>query len=135
MSKINIKIIMPDRKKLDEMVNSVVLPGIDGDFEVLEGHSPFITRLRSGAIRILVDSKHEYYAIHEGFTSVENNKVLVLSEICENQEEIDIKRAEKAKERAEQRFSKADPGTVDFRRAEVALKRAITRLETKKIHI
>ena len=133
MSNINIKIIMPDKKKLDQMVDSVVLPGVDGDFEVLVGHSPFITRLRSGSIRVLRDGKHEYYAIHEGFVSVENNSVLVLSEICENQAEIDIKRAEKAKARAEQRFASADPGSVDFRRAEVALKRAIARLETTKI--
>ena len=135
MSKINIKIIMPDKKKLDVMVDSIILPGIDGDFEVLEGHSPFITKLRSGSIRVHIGDKHEYYAIHEGFTSVENNQVLVLSEVCENQAEIDVKRAELAKERAERRFANADPGSVDFRRAEVALKRAITRLETKSIKL
>jgi F-type H+-transporting ATPase subunit epsilon len=133
MGKINIKIIMPDKKKLDETVDLAVLPGIDGDFEVQEGHSAFITKLRSGSIRLQTDGNSEYYAIHEGFVTVENNNILILSECCETKKEIDIKRAELARIRAEKRMQTTREDSIDHRRAELALKRAIARLETSRL--
>jgi len=134
MSKVQIQIIMPEGKKLDRLVDLAVLPGIDGDFEVQEGHAGFITKLRPGNIRIQIDEKSEFFAIHEGFVSVENDKILILSENVETKEEIDIERAKRAKERAERRLAeRASDDTIDFRRAEAALHRAIARLDAANL--
>ena len=129
MSNINIKIIMPDQVKLDDSIESVTMPGIDGDFEVLPGHSPFITKLRSCVLNIKKHDQHEFIAIHEGFVTVDKNQILILSDDCERKEEIDIKRAEAAKERAEKRMAEKSDD-IDFRKAEAALKRAIARIQT-----
>jgi len=122
---------MPDKKKLDEYIDLAVMPGADGDFEVQEGHAPFITMLRPGTMRTQKNGKSEYYAIHEGFVSVENNNIMILSEICEEKSEIVLNRAVLAKERAEERMkSKTSDSDIEFRRAENALKKALTRIST-----
>ena len=130
MSNLRLQIIMPERIKIDEMIDLVVLPGVDGDFEILEGHAPFITKLRTGVMRIEKKGKSEYYALHDGFISVENNHVVILSETCEGKSEINQERAKSAKERAEKRMTtKTTDSDIDFRRAEAALKKALTRIQ------
>jgi len=129
MANLRIQIIMPDKTKLDDLFDLVTLPGADGDFEIQEGHAPFITKLRSGIMRIEKKGMSEYYALHDGFISVENNHVIILSETCESKAEINLDRAMSAKERAEKRMaSKAIESDIDFRRAEQALKKALTRI-------
>ena len=130
MSNIHIQVIMPNRVKLKEHIDSAILPGIEGDFEILESHSPFMTKLRPGMLKIVKDKEISYYAVHDGFVTVENDEILILSETCENQKEIDIKRATAAKERAEKRLSELSETDTNFRRAEIALKRAISRINT-----
>jgi len=133
MPDIHIQVVMPNLKKLDKMVDSAILPGVEGDFEVLPGHAAIITKLRPGVLRYTIGTDHDYVAIHEGFVTVENNSILVLTENSEKRDEIDMQRAEAAKERAEKRIAnKSDEQNVDFRRAEIALKRAIARISTAK---
>jgi len=133
MPDIRIQIVKPNIKKLDTMIDSAILPGVEGDFEVLPGHAPIITKLRPGVLRYTIGTDHDYVAIHEGFVTVEDNTILVLTEACEKRDEIDVLRAESAKERAEKRIAnKGSEQNVDFRRAEVALQRAIARISTAK---
>ena len=130
MSNLRLQIIMPERIKIDEMIDLVVLPGVDGDFEILEGHAPFITKLRTGVMRIEKKGNSEYYALHDGFISVENNHVVILSETCEGKGEINQERAKSAKERAEKRMTtKTTDSDINFRRAEFALQKALTRIQ------
>jgi F-type H+-transporting ATPase subunit epsilon len=135
MAALHIQIIMPDKKKLDDFVDLAVLPGIDGDFEVQKDHTFFITMLRTGVLRIQKQDVSEYYAVHDGFVTVENNKILILSEVCENKTEIDLDRANTAKDRAELRMKEKpiESCEIDFRRAEIALKKALTRISTAKL--
>ncbi|MBN2830097.1 MAG: F0F1 ATP synthase subunit epsilon [Candidatus Cloacimonetes bacterium] len=128
---INVEIIMPDRIKLERKCDHLVIPGIDGDFGVYEGHTPMLTQIRPGVLHISYGGKEENYAIHDGFVTVENDHVLILSERVESASEIDFKRAEEARERAEKRL-KESSGDIDFRRAELAMRRAVTRLNIKK---
>lgn len=139
MSQIHIQIVMPDAVKLDDKVDSVFVPGVEGDFEILPGHISFITKLREGVLHTSKSIEHTknkelaYFAMHDGFISVEDDYILVLSENCENQKEINIERATKAKEKAEKRLAEANKdNSVDYARAEAALLRAITRLNTVK---
>jgi F-type H+-transporting ATPase subunit epsilon len=125
---------MPESKKLDDMVDSVVLPGVEGDFEVLPEHTPVITKLRSGIIRVHKSSHVDFFALHDGFVTVENDNVLILSENCEHKDEVNLQRAEKAKERAEKRVACASMEELDYRRAEAALRRALTRIHVSQLH-
>lgn len=129
MDKIHIEIIQPTGKKCDMKIDSVILPGIDGDFEVLRGHTPFITKLRPGTIELRDGKNETSFAIHNGFVTIENNSIIVITETIESKDEIDIKRAEEAKTRAEMRIS-GKHGEVDYRRAEIALQKAIARINT-----
>ncbi len=127
---VNIEIIMPDRIKLERKCDHLIVPGIDGDLGIYQDHTPVMTQLRPGVLHIVYDGKEEKMAIHDGFVTVENNNVVILSERVESEVEIDFKRAEDAKNRAEQRL-KDQPKELDFRRAELALRRALTRLSIK----
>ncbi len=127
---VNIEIVMPDRIKLERKCDHLIVPGIEGDFGIYKDHTPIMTQLRPGVLHIIYDGKEEKMAIHDGFVTVENNQVIILSERVESEAEIDFKRAEEAKARAEQRL-KEQPKDLNFRRAELALRRALTRLSIK----
>ena len=128
---VNIEIIMPDRIKLERKCDHLIVPGIEGDFGVYMGHTPIITQIRPGVLHIIYDGKEEKFAIHDGFVTVENDNVLILSERVESEADIDFGRAEEARKRAETRL-KEQTKEMDFRRAELALRRALTRLSIKK---
>lgn len=129
MDKIHIEIIQPSGKKLDSMIDSVIIPGSEGDFEVLPDHTPFITKIRPGTLFVQTDNKDFKFAIHDGFVTVENNHIIIITETIENDNEIDLDRAEAAKKRAESRLSSGSKD-IDFRRASVALHRALARINT-----
>lgn len=130
MSDVNLEIIQPTSDIISGSYDHIILPGIDGYFGVSANHTPFITILKSGVAQLYKGDKVSKLAIHDGFCTVEENKVIILCEVLEKEEEIDLNRAESAKERAEQRM-KSNDESINFRRAEAALKRAITRLEIK----
>lgn len=128
---LKIKVLQPNKIRLDSEISNAYIPGIDGDFEVYEGHTPFITKLRPGTLSIWKNDKAEHYAIHDGFITVENDKIVVVSEIIEHADEIDEKRAKQAKKRAEERLNSKEKN-INYRRAEFALQRSIARIQTKK---
>ena len=130
MEGIHIQVNMPGVKKLDDIVERAILPGIEGDFEVLQGHTAFITQLRAGVLKVYKNHEEQRFAMHDGFVTVESDKITILSECCERKKEIDLERAQAAKKRAEKRMSDLENTGIDFRRAEMALKRAITRIDT-----
>ena len=132
MSVLHLTVIMPNDKKYDDFVDRAILPGIEGDFEVLEGHTALITQLRPGTLKAYKDHEHIILAMHDGFVTVEDNKIIILSECCEKRKDINQERAVAAKKRAEERMADLTNSKIDFRRAEMALKRAITRIDTLK---
>lgn len=127
---INLKIIEPSRSPIDDKFEHVIVPGVDGDFGVYEGHTPFITKIRPGVLTLYTGKKDQTirYAIHDGFVMVDNNSIKIISECVESKESIDVQRAESAKMRAEKRIA-APNENLDYRRAEMALKRAVARLK------
>jgi len=130
LKKIHIELIQPSGKTVDLLAESIIIPGTEGDFEVLADHTPFVTKIRPGTIYIHVHDKTEKYAIHDGFVTIDDNKVVIVCELCEPKSMIDLERAKSAKERAEKRlFSDKDENT-DYRRAEVALHKAVARINT-----
>jgi F-type H+-transporting ATPase subunit epsilon len=127
-NKIRLDIVTPDRMVYSEDVNMVIARATDGDLGILPGHAPLIAGLEIWPLRIMTDDGEQLFSVCGGFIEVRPQKITVLAGCAELPEEIDVQRAESAKERAEQRLKEALPD-IDVQRAEVALKRAIVRLK------
>jgi F-type H+-transporting ATPase subunit epsilon len=124
-----LEIVTPERKVYAEDVNMVVVKGAEGELGILPNHIPLVTPLRISAAKIKQGSKETIVAVQGGFLEVRKDKVVLLAESAEFPNDIDVERAQAAKTRAEQRLTSARKDEVDFRRAEMALQRAMNRLE------
>jgi F-type H+-transporting ATPase subunit epsilon len=125
---IQLEVVTPGRELVSESVESVQLPGLDGELGILPGHAPLITELGLGQLAYRQDTAAGHLAIIGGFAEVLPDRVSVLAEIAERAEEIDVNRAQAAKERAEKRLASGG-SDVDWNRAVVALQRALIRLQ------
>jgi F-type H+-transporting ATPase subunit epsilon len=131
---IELIIVTPERQLLREKVVEVTLPGADGQLGVLPGHAPLITELGIGELTYRGQGGSEgTLAIISGFSEVLGDRVTVLAETAERPEEIDLRRAEEAKKRAEERLAAAasDP-EIDWARAAIALQRSLIRIQVAR---
>ncbi len=129
--KLFLEVVTPQKLVVSEEVEIVVAPGSEGEFGALKGHTTFLTSLKLGTLRYKdVNGKERLLFINGGFAEVLPDKVTILAESAERRKDIDVERAEKAKERAEQRLA-AKKADTDLVRAEAALKRAVQRLNIK----
>lgn len=124
---LKLEVVTPERKVLSEDISSLIVPAIQGSLGILPNHAPMISGLEPGVVKYKVAGDYEKMSISGGFLEVSDNKVSILANTAELAEEIDVKRAQAAKERAEKRLH--DRTGVDVLRAEMALKRAIARLK------
>jgi F-type H+-transporting ATPase subunit epsilon len=123
-----LEIVTPQRLVVRERVEEMQIPGKNGYLGILPGHAPLITELGIGEISYRENRRSRRLAVAWGFAEVLPNRVSILAETAERAEEIDVRRAEEAKKRAQQRLNSDDPN-VDCARAQYALTRAATRLE------
>ena len=123
-----LEIVTPEKKVVDTAAEEVQIPGKNGYLGVLPGHAPLITELAVGQITFREHSAEQRLAVAWGFAEVLPNKVTILAESAERPAEINVERARKAKDRAEQRLTSGDT-SVDVERALDALHRAEVRLE------
>lgn len=132
MSKmIRLEIVTPDKVVLTQEVEYVGVPGILGQFGVLVNHIPFLSALAIGSLYYKLEGQTRFIFISGGFAEVSPEAVTILAETAERAEEIDITRAKKAKERAEERLRQAQDN-LEFARSQQALFRAIQRMSTKE---
>lgn len=129
----NLQIISPTRVFFNEAVDMVEMKTMEGEIGVLAGHIPLTTILEPGVLRIKTDGNVREAALHDGFVQIQKDKVTVLAESCEWPDEIDANRARKAKERAERRLTSGSK-EVDMVRAELALKKALIRIDLAGKH-
>ena len=131
--KIRLDIVTPEKMAYSDDVNMVIARTTAGDIGVLPGHAALIAALDIWPLRVITDSGEMQIAMCGGFIEVQPEKITILANCVELPDEIDVQRAETAKQRAEIRLqgSKDD---VDVARAELALKRAIIRLTVGKQH-
>ncbi|MBU5427832.1 F0F1 ATP synthase subunit epsilon [Tissierella pigra] len=132
MSNFHLDIVTPDNLFFSDKVEMVIVRGIDGDLAVLKGRAPITTPLRIGKVRVFQEGKERVAAISDGYVSVQDDKVTIVTESAEWPDDIDIERAKSAKERAEKRL-KDRRDNIDIHRAELALHRAINRIEVSQI--
>jgi len=129
MGKLHLEVVTPEKVMVSQEVDIVVAPGTMGEFGVLAGHVPFLSGIEPGELRFSNGNQTERFFVTTGFSEVSDDKVSILVDAAEKSAEIDLERARKALERAQERLA-ADRGKddVDFMRAEGALKRAIVRI-------
>jgi F-type H+-transporting ATPase subunit epsilon len=128
---IHLEIVTPEKQVFSGMVDSVTLPSTIGCLGILPGHAPLLTELGIGEVSYTAGDKTEYLFCSWGFAEVLPEKVVLLAQTAEAASDIDVKRAEEAKSRAERLLSSKDP-SVDFARAELAMLRSISRLNAVK---
>ena len=126
-SHLDLQIVTPDRLLVHEQVDGVQIPGSEGYFGVLPGHTPRLASLAVGELWYRKGQEKTYLAIAFGFAEVLPDRVTILARLAERADEIDIERAEAARQRAETRLT--DRADVDFERARAALLKALTRLQ------
>jgi F-type H+-transporting ATPase subunit epsilon len=126
-----LEIVTPTRLLVKDAAAEAQIPGLSGYLGILPGHAPLLTELAVGAITYKASGSTHTLSVAWGFAEVLPDKVTILAEAAERPQEIDVARAQKAKERAEQHLKSDDP-KVDYARAEDALQRAETRLNVAK---
>ncbi len=125
--KISLKVVTPEREIVSLDVDEVTLPSVDGYMGVLPGHAPLLARLDVGEVTYRSGREQSYFAVSGGIAEVLGGSVQILAETCEAADEIDLDRAQRARDRAKKKLD-ADVAELDFRRAEVSLKKAISRI-------
>lgn len=131
MEDFTLKIITPDRVFFEEPVSMVEFNTTEGEVGVYKNHIPMTVIVAPGILTITQENGVREAALHAGFAEILQDEVTILAEIIEWPEEIDLRRAEAAKERAEERLRSKTPET-DVMRAETAMQRAIARIEVIK---
>src|SRR4029077_1623212 len=125
---IQLHIVAADRSLVNERVDEVEIPGSEGYFGVLPGHTPLLALLGAGELWYRQGQEKHYLAIAFGFAEVQPEQVTILAQIAERPEEIDTARAEAAKKRAEERVARPT-ADIDFERARIAMLKALIRLQ------
>jgi F-type H+-transporting ATPase subunit epsilon len=126
-----LEIVTPAKLLVKDEAEEAQIPGLSGYLGILPGHAPLLTELGVGIITYKASGTTHTLAVAWGFAEVLPEKVTILAEAAERPQEIDVDRAQKAKERAEQLLKSNNP-ELDYARAEDALQRAETRLNVAK---
>jgi F-type H+-transporting ATPase subunit epsilon len=125
---IQLQIVSADRSLVNETVDEVEIPGFDGYFGVLPGHTPLLAVLQVGELWYRQGQEKHYLSIAYGFAEVQPGRVTILAQIAEKADEIDLARAEAARKRAEERIARPAMD-MDADRARVALMKSLIRLQ------
>ena len=137
---LNLEVVTPHRTVLVKDVDSVTLPGIEGEIGILPEHIPLLTTLDTGIMTYSSKGKSQTIAVHWGYAQVEGNRVRVLAELAETSAEIDLRRAKEAESKAKENLVSGSPAT-DWKeeenrqkKYESKLKRSIVRQTVAKSH-
>jgi F-type H+-transporting ATPase subunit epsilon len=138
MPVLHLKIVTAERQVLDEEADMVIAPGGAGELGILPRHIPIITTLKPGELRVRRTAGDQIFAVAGGFMEVRNegerdSAVTILADAAERAEDIDLERAEKARQQAEQTLAES-ASAVDSAAAQAALLRAITRIRVAEAH-
>jgi F-type H+-transporting ATPase subunit epsilon len=128
---IKLTIVTPERSLVSEDVDELQIPGANGYLGVLPGHAPLFTELKVGELSYRKGSTWTSLVVAWGFAEVLPDQVRVLAETAERAHEIDLERAIRSKERAEDRL-KQGGSDIDYERARVALERAVVRIQVAR---
>ncbi len=136
MSKINLEILTPAKRLFNNDVNSVIVPGTKGNFQILYGHAPIISTIDIGTIKVEIsENATKHFATGGGTVEVQKNKVTILADSLEAAEDIDIERAQNALARAKDRLDNKETQKIEVERAKAAMARALNRIKIVEKHL
>ena len=124
----HVQVVSPDRIFYEDDIEMLEVRTTEGEIGVYAGHIPLTSIIAPGVVRFMVNGETKEAALHDGFLEILPEKVVILAESCEWPDEIDIHRAREAKVRAERRL-KGSEGEINEKRAALALRRALLRLQ------
>ncbi len=131
---INFTLVTPERALVHEKVEELQIPGAEGYLGILPGHAPLFSELKVGELGYRIGERWFWLSVAWGFVEVLPDQVRVLAETAERAHEIDLERANRAKQRAEERIAKGGDD-IDYKRALIALERALIRIQvSRKAH-
>tara|TARA_B100000378_G_C17897958_1_gene361625 strand:- start:83 stop:511 length:429 start_codon:yes stop_codon:yes gene_type:complete len=140
-NQLSLEVVTPHRTVLIEDVDSVTLPGIEGELGILPEHIPLLTTLDTGIMSYTSNGNKQVIAVHWGYAQVEGNSVRVLAELAETAEEIDLQRAKEAEKKAKNMLVSGISSTTDLedeqsrqKKYEGKLKRSIVRQTVAQFH-
>jgi F-type H+-transporting ATPase subunit epsilon len=125
---LTLEIVTPERMAFSGNVEEVTIPGTEGEFGVLRGHEALLSSVDIGQLNFTRNNKKVYFAVNTGYAEVTSNKVTILIETAERSDQIDVNRARKAKDNAEDRMGKIAKDNEEYEKMRAALARAITRI-------
>jgi F-type H+-transporting ATPase subunit epsilon len=129
-TKLTLEIVTPDRSLVSDQVDEVQLPGAEGYFGVLPGHTPLLASLQVGELWYRIGQEKHYLAVAFGFAEVLPDRVTVLAQVAERAQDIDVARAEAARKRAEEQVARTSTRVdMDFERARIDLMKSLVRLQ------
>ena len=130
MNTLNVSIVTPNGEAYRaEEASMVVLGTTSGQVGIMANHVPMVASLKIGPLKVVFpDEKEEILAVSEGFVETHKDKITVIVQTAELDKDIDVERAKRAKERAEKRITENQEG-LDVRRAQLALAKALTRIK------
>lgn len=134
-SQIKFKIVTPEKTVFESEINQATLPVADGEVTILPNHRSYIGALKAGEIIIKKNGEEEIMSVSGGFVEFNSNVLTVLADTAERAEEIDIKRAEEAKTKAEEAMKQKEiMDSVEYARVAAAVERAAARIKTARKH-
>jgi F-type H+-transporting ATPase subunit epsilon len=131
---IQLEIVTPERLAYSDAVDAVVLPGSEGELGVLPHHTPLVTTLGVGELRIRKAGQEESFAIIGGFLQVRPDKVVVMAETADMASEIDLERAHEARREAERALESGYHEGADLAAARATLQQALLRIRVAERH-
>ena len=124
---LTLEIVTPDRAVVSKRVDEVQVPGGEGSFGVLPGHTPLLATLQVGELWYRTGEHTAYVAVSFGFAEVQPDRLTILAQIAESAEDIDTTRAEAARKRAADRLERLG-ADIDVERARMAMQKSLVRL-------
>jgi F-type H+-transporting ATPase subunit epsilon len=132
---IKLKIITPEKTVYEGVINQITLPVSDGEVTILPNHRSYIASLKSGEICLGVGKEDICIAVSGGFIEFDRNSLVVLADTAERAEEIDIKRAEEARKRAEElKKEKIEMDDGEYARVAAVIEKELVRIKVGRKH-
>ncbi len=125
---LQLEIVTPERLVISDEVDEVVVPGSEGELGILPHHAPLVSTLGAGELRMKKGGEWEYFAVMGGFVQVRPDKVVVLAETADMASEIDLERAQQARQEAERALEQGSKEPADLAAAQAALQQALLQI-------
>lgn len=127
-----LEIVTPEAKTYSDTVDSVVVPGVEGELGILTQHVPLLTQIQPGELRVSKDGKETNLAVGEGFVEVTGERVIVLTDMAVDESDIDAEAAEEAVRRAEKAMPDQKLSGEEFATTSAALQRSLALVRVKR---